>query len=395
MTSLNIHKCPICQYKSQFTNVINLNNVPTNQNIVYKNNIDAKNCQKHNINLILCHNCGLIFNNVFDENLINYSKSYENSVMHSKYYVNYINDQMIYLIKNGYLSNNSIIIDIGCGKGDYIKIFSNKLFDCSFYGFDTSYNGPLNISKKNITFFKAYYPNNNIILNPNTIINRHVIEHIADPISFLVSLRSTLDTNNYLFLETPDFNWIINNKAIFDIAYEHCNYWTRNSISTALFKTGFQIVDIKTGYEDQYLWVVAKAIENNSSCLVRPQPFEFNIDNYFSNTLDLFSRSIIKIYNSNKKIALWGASAKGCSFVNLFDQNNIYISCLIDINPKKQNCYIAKTGHKIISPSKINSLDIDFIIVMNPNYYSEILEYLKSNNLSNIEVICVGSLITI
>jgi hypothetical protein len=395
MSILNINKCPICHNQLEFTNIINFNDIPTNQNIVYKNIIEAKNCQKHIINLTLCHNCGFIFNKAFDEKLVNYSESYNNSNILSKYYVNYINNQITYLIENGYLSNNSVIIDVGCGKGDYIKILSKKLVNCFFYGFDTSYNESLNILEKNITFFTSYYPNNNILLNPNTIISRHVIEHIVDPVSFLISLRNTLNINNYLFLETPDFNWIIKNKSIFDIFYEHCNYWMPNSISNALVKSGFEIVDIKTGYEEQYLWIVAKSIKNNSSCLLQPLQFEFNIDNYFSNIIDHYSRSIIKIFNLNKKIALWGASAKGCSFVNLFDQNNIYISCLIDINPIKQNCYIAKTGHKIIPPSKINLLDIDLIIVMNQNYYSEILEYLKFNNLSNIDVICVDNLITI
>jgi C-methyltransferase-like protein len=78
---------------------------------------------------------------------------------------------------------------------------------------------------------------------------------------------------------------------------------------------------------------------------------------------------------------VWGAGAKGATFVNLTDPNKEYISCLVDINPKKQGRYIAKTGHSIISPAQLSDFEGErHILVMNDNYYQEIQKEIKGKH---------------
>ena len=86
------------------------------------------------------------------------------------------------------------------------------------------------------------------------------------------------------------------------------------------------------------------------------------------------------------KIALWGAGAKGATFANLIDQEGDLLDCVIDLNPKKQGCYIPGTGHSIVAPSDILPRGIKYAILMNTNYRQENLELLKQANIS-IELI--------
>ena len=71
-------------------------------------------------------------------------------------------------------------------------------------------------------------------------------------------------------------------------------------------------------------------------------------------------------------VAIWGAGAKGSTFLNLVDKECDKIKCVIDINPKKQHQYIGGTGHYIIKPEEIANQNIENIIVMNSNYIEEI-----------------------
>ena len=71
-------------------------------------------------------------------------------------------------------------------------------------------------------------------------------------------------------------------------------------------------------------------------------------------------------------VAIWGAGAKGSTFLNLVDKECNKIKCVIDINPKKQHQYIGGTGHYIITPKEIAEQHIENIIVMNINYIKEI-----------------------
>ena len=78
-----------------------------------------------------------------------------------------------------------------------------------------------------------------------------------------------------------------------------------------------------------------------------------------------------------EKVFVWGAGAKGVTFVNLFDQMQKYISGIIDINPDKQGCYVGITAHKVISAKEaLDEYDIGGIIVLNVNYLAEIKECL-------------------
>ena len=98
----------------------------------------------------------------------------------------------------------------------------------------------------------------------------------------------------------------------------------------------------------------------------------------------------------NRKMAIWGAGAKGNVFLNMFDQDHKYIDCVIDINKDKMGLYTSGTGHKIYDPQSIND-GIGTIIVMNQMYMKEIsslINYLKVKNVELVafEDLCKGGI---
>jgi threonine dehydrogenase-like Zn-dependent dehydrogenase len=76
-------------------------------------------------------------------------------------------------------------------------------------------------------------------------------------------------------------------------------------------------------------------------------------------------------------VAVWGAGAKGVTFLNLLDADGSVIDVAIDINPKKQEKFIAGTGHAIVGPRAVMGRGIVSVIVMNPNYAGEIRQLLS------------------
>jgi hypothetical protein len=47
------------------------------------------------------------------------------------------------------------------------------------------------------------------------------------------------------------------------------------------------------------------------------------------------------------------------------------IDCVIDVNPRKQGCFIPGTGHPIVAPADLRDRDIRTAVLMNPNYRGE------------------------
>jgi len=70
--------------------------------------------------------------------------------------------------------------------------------------------------------------------------------------------------------------------------------------------------------------------------------------------------------------AIWGAGAKGVTFVDTIDRDMRWITCLIDINPAKQGRYIPIASCPVCSFPEAIRRGVTNIIVMNPNYRAEI-----------------------
>ena len=70
-------------------------------------------------------------------------------------------------------------------------------------------------------------------------------------------------------------------------------------------------------------------------------------------------------------MALWGAGSKGVTFLNIADAARS-IDNVVDINPRKQNHYVALTGQKVVAPEALPGIKPDVIFVMNSLYAQEI-----------------------
>ena len=95
--------------------------------------------------------------------------------------------------------------------------------------------------------------------------------------------------------------------------------------------------------------------------------------------------SFIREQTKKGPVAIWGGASKGVSFMLLMSQlqnANIEIVCAIDLNERKQNCFMPATGAPIVSPEDAKNMGVATIIVMNPNYLGEIKRLVKKLNWS-------------
>jgi hypothetical protein len=89
-------------------------------------------------------------------------------------------------------------------------------------------------------------------------------------------------------------------------------------------------------------------------------------------------RETLGSHSKKGRVAVWGAGAKGATFASLLDPHREQISCIIDINPNKQGGWLGGSAHPVISPATAPSYGIEYVLVMNPLYISEI-EQIMSN----------------
>lgn len=346
-------KCKLCQGNNLST-IYTVPNVPVFQNKVYATVSEAQSIMTGNVELVMCSNCGFIFNADFDKRIMNYDAQYQNEQAHSSYFQGYLQEIIELLV------GKKKIIEIGCGKGYFLEMLRKNGFD--IIGFDPAYEGD------SPYIVKDYYSDQYSHLNADLIILRHVLEHIEDPLKFLHGIAHAVRYDAKIFVEVPSFEWIVEKRAFWDIFYEHCNYFTLESLASLFCKSEQGLL-----FNNQYVYLLSDL----SNLREQAVPLNENLSNFKTSEIVDQLRFYREFVQSHPGMLVWGAGAKGVTFANLADPNRDYISCLVDINPKKQGRYIAKTGHWIISPAQLANFE-GGILVMNENYYDEIREkYLK------------------
>jgi hypothetical protein len=69
---------------------------------------------------------------------------------------------------------------------------------------------------------------------------------------------------------------------------------------------------------------------------------------------------------------VWGAGAKGVTFVTSLDPEGRRIQALVDVNPAKQGGFVPVSGHPIVSPDDLDQLGVRRVLVLNPAYLGEV-----------------------
>lgn len=306
---------------------------------------------------------GYVKNVLFRDNLIKYDKNYQNDQSNSLLFQKHM--MHIYKIIKNNFPKNSNLVEVGCGKGAFLDIVKKDSY-FNYKGFDATYEGKdKNINARNL--------NTKDKISADIIVLRHTLEHINSPLKFLNFLKKIFPKTSSIFIEVPQFEWIIKNKVLFDFTYEHVNYFTSKSLCSLFSKTRLH----GNVFNNQYQFCIANINQlKNTDIKSYEKKKNWNEFN-FSSYIKFFKKKIehLKYYNN---IWIWGGSTKGVIFLkhlsdlrpNLFKK----ISGVIDINKKKQGLFTPSTKIKIYPPKKlfVSINKGDLILVMNPNYIFEI-----------------------
>ena len=194
------------------------------------------------------------------------------------------------------------------------------------------------------------------------IISRHFIEHTADPFSFVKNLKSVLNSDGLLIIETPNIEHFIEKGLLEVFSLQHITLFTSESLKYLLKKLEMKV--IYTNKESENLIMVAEQSSNIKESYIKSFS---EINKQFSVRIQNNRRKIKKHINNyisnNKKIALWGAGGFGCAALSLFEIKTEYIDYYIDSDPEKLKMEYLTNSIQIISPESALKISPDLIIV--------------------------------
>ena len=376
--------CPICNDPATMI-FLERRNVPVHQNLVLTDPSAASNVVRGDLVMAVCQVCGFVFNQAFDENLLNYGQSYNNSQECSPIFRTYTDELVDFLVEKRGVQGCRIV-EVGCGKGAFLrKLVQVEGSENHGLGLDPTYEGPLTDLGGRLRFEKRFYGPDCANEPADVVICRHVIEHVPQPLTLLRNVRASLvnSPEARVFFETPCVEWILKNQVIWDFFYEHCSIFSPSSIKTAFAIAGFETREVSHVFGGQYLWM--EATLGRESMPVDHDPgrlpemaHRFAVEE--ARLRSAWHRQIVQL-NEIGRVAVWGAGAKGVTFASLIDPGCEWIDCLVDLNPSKQGGFVPGTSHPIVDYRELTARDVRSVVVMNENYRSEISDLLSRENI--------------
>ena len=389
-TMLKPSTCLVCT-STDVSPVLETLSLPADTNRIWPSRQDALTAVKGPVDISSCHQCGHLFNRSYDDDLVDYESDYENSQMFSPRFRGYAAELSDRLIA-AYDLHGRHIVEIGGGRGDFLRILCDRgnNFGVSF---GPSYRpAPGDEIPANLRFVTDYYTEKYAGEPADLIVCRHVLEHFWQPREFIATVRRAVaDRHNLVvYFEVPNGGYILRDRAFWEFHYQHCSYFTGNSLTRLFTDHGFAVRNLSESFGGQFLAIEVSGANRVVSPDRKKQTGEeraglemcAGFSTAFAATATRW-RDILDILRAGgKRVIAWGAGAKTVTFLNVVDPSGSRITHVVDINPRKLGRFVPGSAQQIVAPAALPELRPDLIVLMNGMYRDEISSTLDALGLN-------------
>lgn len=225
------------------------------------------------------------------------------------------------------------------------------------------------------------------------IVGNNVYAHVPDINDFTRGLKFALKSDGLITLEFPHLMRLIED-AQFDTAYhEHFSYLSLYSASKIFTSSGLRIWDVEElpthggslriygchqedprTTKDVVRKLLKKEIEQGLQDLNTYLKFQPRAEKIKDDLVSF----LIEQKRAGKKVAAYGAAAKGNTLLNFAGIKPDLVEFVCDLAQAKQNKFMPGSHIPIYDPKKINWSELDFVLILPWNIASEVEDQLSS-----------------
>lgn len=363
--------------------------IPAHSCLMMDSEAEARAYPRRDLALGYCRACGFVSNVLYDESVKQYSDRYEDQQSFSPRFRAFQTELVRRLVER-YDIRGKDVLEIGCGKGDFLVELCQAGANRGL-GIDPACI-PGRVAGKDggsVRFIADYYGEKYADLPCDVVCCRHTLEHIHETREFMQIVRRTLGErpDTLVFFEVPDVRRVLHEQAFWDIYYEHCSYFSLGSLARLFRSTGFDVIELATDFDDQYLLLVARpAAGETAAALPEEQDLDLlaaDVQQFRSSArrrIEGWQTLLAEAGRNGKRVAIWGSGSKCVAFLSTVGLAES-VKAVVDINPYRHGRFLAGLGCVVSAPETLKELRPDLVLVMNPIYRQEITEQLRGMGL--------------
>lgn len=355
------------------------------------------------LRVFVCEKCLLVqidehkkADEIFDKNYAYFSSFSKSWLEHSRKYVEMMCGRFGF-------DENSFIIEIASNDGYLLQYFRQK--NVPVLGIEPSLNTANTAREKGIETWTEFFGTDlaNKLVGKNRqadlLLGNNVLAHVPRVNDFVTGLKIAIKPEGVITMEFPHLLQLVENNQFDTIYHEHFSYFSFHTVRQIFAAHGLEIFDVEElATHGGSLRIFAKHGENQThklaenveKLLAKEKDFGLLDSDYYAN----FQPKADKIKNdllmflveqkrAGKKVAAYGAAAKGNTLLNYCGVKKDLVAFVVDISPHKQGLYLPASHIPIVEESFIRNEKPDFVLILPWNLKEEIsgrLKYIKEWN---------------
>ena len=392
-------QCRFC--KTELEHVfIDLVNSPASNSFLTKEQLNEPETF-YPLKVYTCDNCYLVqvdeykaSDAIFDSNYVYFSSYSTSWLAHAKKYTEMMVNRF------GYHSGSQVI-EIASNDGYLLQYFKEK--DIPVMGVEPTANTAEVAMAKGIKTIVEFFGveladrlANHWDVKADLLLGNNVLAHVPDIVDFVGGMKIILADTGVITMEFPHLMQLVDNNQFDTIYHEHFSYLSAHTVKQIFEAAGLELFDIdEIPTHGGSLRIYAKhkedttkAISENVAAVLKKEADKgMNGLAYYDNfqqkalqvKLDMTS-FLIEQKRAGKKVAAYGAAAKGNTLLNYCGIKNDLIDFVVDANPHKQDKWLPASHIPVMNEEYLKANKPDFVIILPWNLREEItsqLSYIK------------------
>ena len=225
------------------------------------------------------------------------------------------------------------------------------------------------------------------------LLGNNVLAHVPDIVDFVLGMKLILKDAGVVTMEFPHLMQLVDNNQFDTIYHEHFSYLSLFTVKQIFESQGLEIFDVdelpthggsiriyakhkedtSKAVSERVATLLQKEMDKGLSTLAYYDNFQ---EKAFRVKLDI-TEFLIRQKRENKKVAAYGAAAKGNTLLNYCGIKNDLIEFVVDANPHKQNKFLPASHIPVKNEADLKSSRPDYVIILPWNLKTEITEQLS------------------
>lgn len=330
---------------------------------------------------------------IFDSTYVYFSSYSTSWLAHAKAYVEKMQERFQY-------TKDTLVIEIASNDGYLLQYFKQK--NIPVLGIEPTANTAAAAAEKGIPsvidFFGVRLAEKLAAegKKADLLLGNNVLAHVPDIVDFVGGMKILLKENGVITMEFPHLMQLVDNNQFDTIYHEHFSYLSFHTVQAIFQAAGLELFDVEElSTHGGSLRIYAKhqeddskPINENVAALLQKEKEKGMLEmRYYTNfqqkafgIKQQLLQFLLDQKKAGKKVAAYGAAAKGNTLLNYCGIKNDFIDFVVDANPHKQNKFLPASHIPVVNEAHLKETKPDYVLILPWNLREEItrqLAYIK------------------